>query len=146
MSDTIDPRHVSRALAMQILFAEMISHQSPPEVADLLEEMEVEEYDKELTSGILKGVRATSEKVDKVITKLAPAWPIDQIAPVDLIILRMGIWEGFMYRGTPAKVVINEMIQLAKEFGGENSGSFVNGVLGNLINKPELQKELSETE
>jgi N utilization substance protein B len=140
----VDPRHVARALALQTLFNRW-SDSSRGEVmtsADLLESLEVEEYDHEIFQAIIDGVHPHLTTIDSVISKLAPAWPIEQIAPVDLIVLRIAIWEGFIAKLNPAKVIINEGIELAKEFGGTNSSSFVNGVLGSLLKNEELQLQL----
>lgn len=148
MSITTDPRHVSRAVALQQLFTlQIFSHVVPGvvnyDVADLLSELEVESYDAELAEKIITGVKESSDRIDTSITKLAPTWPISQIAPVDLLILRIAIWEAFVSKETPAKVAINEAIELAKEFGGGNSASFVNGVLGNLVTDENLKQELA---
>lgn len=133
MEETLDPRHVARAIALQQLFNHLFPETNTFAANDLLEVLEVEKYDTELCTQIVEGVKTSQTEIDPIITQFAPSWPIDQIAPIDLIILRMGIWEGFISKITPAKVVINECIELAKEFGGENSSSFVNGVLGNLF-------------
>lgn len=138
----IDPRHVARALALQNLFTELIAKQDVVPVEDLLSELEVTNYDEGLMQKIIAGVKEHVERIDPVIKELAPAWPIEQIFPVDLLILRMGIWEGFVSLHTPAKVVINEMIELGKQFGGPNSSSFINGVLGSLISNDKLQEQL----
>lgn len=81
---------------------------------------------------LLDGVLQKQSELDLIIEKAAPEWPIDRISPVDRNILRLGLFELlFSDRGeVPAKVAINEAIELAKQFGGENSSRFVNGVLG----------------
>lgn len=79
------------------------------------------------------------EKIDQIIERCAPEWPIDQITVVDRNILRMGIYE-LLYSNkdeVPPKVAINEAIELAKTFGGESSGRFVNGVLGTIYKEME---------
>ncbi len=133
MSSQPDPRHAARAIALQQLF-DHAKHPAGPffPAAELAEILETG-YDAELANSLVKGVIAEQEKIDPIISQLAPAWPLTQIALVDLIILRIGIWEGFLSKLTPERVVINECVELAKEFGGENSPSFVNGVLGNLV-------------
>lgn len=143
MSDNLDLRHIARALALQELFTKLESPDHTFDRTRLLEVLEVDDYDKELTDKIVEGVTSSLDKIDDVITLLAPTWPINQIAPVDLCILRQGIWEGFLSGTTPAKVVINECIELAKEFGGPNSSSFVNGVLGTLLSNKDLCKQLN---
>lgn len=73
--------------------------------------------------------------IDLSITKWAPKWPIDKINLVDLAILRCAIWELLFQQKTPPKVIIDEAIELAKEFGTDTSSSFVNGTLGSIINQ-----------
>lgn len=79
-------------------------------------------------------VLTKQKEIDKLIAKNAPAWPIDQIASVDLATLRLAIWELLFKRNRePYKVVIDEAVEIAKEYGSESSGSFVNGVLGTIV-------------
>lgn len=89
---------------------------------------------------LTKGVIAKKQDLDNIIVKAAPDWPIDKISPIDRNVLRIGLYELlFSDRSeVPAKVAINEAIELAKTFGGETSGRFVNGVLG------AVYKELGE--
>ena len=70
------------------------------------------------------------DMIDAIIVPAAPEWPIEQIALIDLIILRLGIFELLFAKEVPPKVAINEAVELAKAFGGPNSSKFVNGVLG----------------
>jgi len=79
------------------------------------------------------GVMDNKEKIDSILVPAAPEWPIDQIALVDLVILRMGIYELLFATEVPPKVAINEAVELAKAFGGEHSSRFVNGVLGTIF-------------
>jgi len=81
----------------------------------------------------LQGVIDNQEEIDGLITKYAPEWPLDQINGVDRNILRIGIYELIHSDTIPAKVAINEAIELGKSFGGESSGRFVNGVLGSIF-------------
>jgi len=81
---------------------------------------------------IVKGVIDNFEEINKIIEKAAPEWPIKQIAMVDRNVLRVGLYE-LLYANpeeVPPKVAINEAIELAKNYGGPNSGKFINGVLG----------------
>lgn len=120
---------------MQKLFNDLMRGQDPEthfDEKELLEELETKTYDKNLCEQIYEGVKSTVEELDKIINEYAPAWPIPNIATVDLILLRMGIWEAFIGKLNPEKVVINEYIELAKAFGGARSGPFINGVLGNI--------------
>ena len=83
---------------------------------------------------LLEGVIAKIAEIDAIIEKAAPQWPLDQIAIVDRAVLRLGIYELIFgnHDEVPPKVAINESIELAKSFGGESSGKFVNGVLGTI--------------
>jgi transcription antitermination protein NusB len=92
--------------------------------------LEEKTFSHELTVGVVGKMKG----IDKIIEKAAPQWPIDQISIVDRNILRMGLYE-LLYedkKAVPPKVAINEAIELAKNFGGESSGKFVNGVLGTI--------------
>lgn len=79
-------------------------------------------------------ILSKQKEIDKLIAQNAPAWPIDQISPVDLATLRLAIWELlFKKEKEPYKVVVDEAVEIAKEFGSRSSPSFVNGVLGSII-------------
>ena len=84
----------------------------------------------DFTQDLVNGTRKSESKIDALIGPAAPEWPIDQIAKVDKTILRLAVYELMFSKDVPPKVAINEAIELAKTFGGENSGKFVNGVLG----------------
>lgn len=79
---------------------------------------------------LIKGVRDNLDTIDKYIIKYATEWPLDQITTIDRNILRVGVYELIMDDDIPPKVAIDEAIEVAKSFGGESSGKFVNGVLG----------------
>lgn len=81
---------------------------------------------------LAQGVARNIPAIDEVIVKHAPEWPIEQIPPVDRNVLRIGIYELMFLKEVPPKVAINEAVELAKTFGGQSSGKFVNGVLGGL--------------
>ncbi|HVX90357.1 MAG TPA: transcription antitermination factor NusB [Candidatus Paceibacterota bacterium] len=129
-------RHLARSVVLQTLF-EWDTTLAAPEDAGAMLARNVEEFggdstDRPFMDQLLSGVLAKKDDVDLIITKAAPDWPLDKIAPVDRNILRIGLYELlFADRAqVPAKVAINEAIELAKTFGGESSGRFVNGVLG----------------
>lgn len=128
-------RHLSRSIAMQSLYEwdfggrkndlEKIAEKNIKEFGPGLEDLS-------LVWQIITGVVKNLAKLDKIIEQAAPEWPISQITVVDRNILRMGLFE-LLYSNkdeVPPKVAINEAIELAKSFGGESSGRFVNGVLG----------------
>ncbi len=137
-------RHLARSVVLQTLFewdtAQADAAAVPEMLARNVDEFGGEETDRGFMEQLIQGVLAKRADLDLVITKAAPDWPIDKIAPVDRNILRIGLFELlFADRAqVPAKVAINEAIELAKVFGGESSGRFVNGVLG------AVYKELGE--
>ena len=134
MKRSTDPRHLARILALQELFSKYFLTSSTPTETIPLSELvnidEIEEYDEALREKIINGVVKHKEEIDTLIVKHAPQWPIQQMKLVDLQILRIAIFEGFIGGITPPKVAIDEAIEIAKDFGGESSGKFVNGVLG----------------
>jgi transcription antitermination protein NusB len=151
-SDT-DPRHTSRKLALSSIFSWQFAEPDIDEcVATSKEILESEgiDYDNELTRFIVEGVKAHWVEIDKIIEECAPEWPIDKIAKIDLVILRISVFEIIFGKKTPTKVAIDEAVEIAKEFGNDTSHKFVNGVLGTVVEKylPEeaaaLQKEEEE--
>ena len=129
-------RHLARSVVLQTLFEWDTTQASEKETVAILArnvaEFGGDDVDQPFMDHLLSGVIAKREDLDLVIAKAAPEWPIDRIAPVDRNILRLGLYELlFADRAqVPAKVAINEAIELAKTFGGDSSGRFVNGVLG----------------
>jgi len=88
------------------------------------------DVDQEYVITTVEGIKKHQEEIDSKILEVAPDWPIEQIASVDKAVLRLSIYELLYVREIPPKVAINEAVELAKTFGGENSSKFVNGVLG----------------
>ena len=129
-------RHLSRSIVLQTLFEWDFNTLKTNEAADALlrniAEFADNSADLEFMKNLLAGVVAKVEDLNSIINKAAPEWPIDKISTIDRNVLRIGLYELlFSDRGeVPPKVAINEAIELAKSFGGENSGKFVNGVLG----------------
>lgn len=133
-----DPRHSARLLAIQILFSENFSENSEGRkhtLKDLKEINEIKKYDKELLDKLVEGVKEKKKEIDLQIQENAPQWGLDQIKKVDIEILRVAIFEGFVVKITPPKVAIDEAIELAKELSGDASDKFVNGVLGAIYEK-----------
>lgn len=129
-------RHLSRSIVLQSLFEWDLNVLEKKVVHDVLvrnvTEFAPNKTDMPFMEKLLDGVMAKQSELDLVIEKAAPEWPIDRISPVDRNILRLGLYELLFAdrKEVPAKVAINEAIELAKQFGGENSSRFVNGVLG----------------
>lgn len=145
MKRSTDPRHLARILALQGLFSKYFLqkeiHMEMIPIKELLSIDEFEAYDKDLFKKITEGVVNNIEQIDKLIEKYAPQWPIQQMKLVDLQILRIAILEGFISKITPPKVSIDEAIEIAKDFGGESSGKFVNGVLGAIYEEIKSEEE-----
>ena len=141
-------RHLSRSIAMQSLY-EWDFLGMPEDQLENITERNIEEFGKGLESddfiwALVYGVQDKIDPINKIIEKTAPEWPINQINILDRNILRIGIFE-LLYEKideVPPKVAINESIELAKNFGGENSRKFVNGVLGTIYR--ELINESNE--
>ncbi|MEK7553885.1 MAG: transcription antitermination factor NusB [Patescibacteria group bacterium] len=143
-------RHLARSIVLQTLFEWDTTHLSAQAgtsendartiLARNVAEFGGEDVDQSFMDNLLSGVIAKKADIDLVIEKAAPEWPLERIAPVDRNILRLGLYELLFADRTqvPAKVAINEAIELAKTFGGDSSGRFVNGVLG------AIYKELGE--
>lgn len=131
-------RHLSRSVAMQSLY-EWDFLGMPEDQLEIITERNIEEFGKGLESDdfiwtLVYGVQDKIDPINKIIEKTAPEWPINQINILDRNILRIGIFE-LLYEKideVPPKVAINESIELAKNFGGESSRKFVNGVLGTI--------------
>lgn len=135
-----DSRHNARMLALQKLFEDYFHEQNLIDtktdkfsLTKITEVDEIENYDDNLLTQILGNIADHKQEIDTIIALLAPEWPINKIAPMDLQILRIAILEGFILKITPEKVAIDEAIELTKEFSNDQSRKFVSGVLGNLI-------------
>jgi N utilization substance protein B len=125
---------LARVLALQALFSKDFNKPTDPIIEysarDLADIDEYEKYDEVLFEKLFEGVKDSKEEIDIFITKYAPQWPIEQIKKTDLQILRIAIYEGFIAQITPPKVAIDEAIEMGKDFGGDTSDKFINGVLG----------------
>jgi N utilization substance protein B len=137
-------RHLARSIVLQALYEWDFNNRTAPVTEDILNR-DIEEFAPELERDVfahelLNTVLAKQQDLDLIIEKAAPAWPVNRIAVIDRNILRIGLSELlFGDRGeVPPKVAINEAIELGKAFGGDNSGRFINGVLG------AVYKELGE--
>ena len=99
-------------------------------LAHLLEDTRLSEDNITFAGELVSGVVEHREEIDEHIRRIAPAWPLEQMAVVDLSILRLAILEIMLDNRVPGKVAINEAVELAKKFGSDSSSKFVNGVLG----------------
>jgi N utilization substance protein B len=131
-------RHLSRSIAMQCLYEWDFNGRKKGEEEAIIKR-NIKEFgpgmdDVSFVQSLVKNVIKNLDKIDPLIEKCAPEWPLDQVTIVDRNILRLGIYELLFenYEEVPPKVAINEAIELAKSFGGESSSRFVNGVLGTI--------------
>lgn len=129
-------RHLSRSIAMQSLYEWDFYDLKEKDISELAEknikEFGAGQREDHFARSLVKGVMEKREAIDKIIVKTAPEWPLEQINILDRNILRIGLYE-LLYENkeeVPPKVAINEAIELAKNFGGESSRKFINGVLG----------------
>ncbi len=130
-------RHLARSVVLQVLFERdsnnaMTADECIGRLVDYSKEFGARESDMNFMKNLLQTAMAKQKEIDEVIVRAAPEWPLNKIAAIDRNILRLGLTELlFADRAqVPAKVAINEAIELAKAFGSTASGRFVNGVLG----------------
>ncbi len=129
----IGQRRRARIAAFQALFEADSSHHKPLQVLRrIVAEQRLPAASVTFARDLIEGVLAQQDEIDRVIAQSAPAWPIEQLPPVDRNILRLAIREMLGDNGAPVRAVINEAVELAKSFGSDNSAKFVNGVLGSI--------------
>jgi N utilization substance protein B len=130
----VGARRKVRALAIQTLYeVDSTGHEPERVVHCLLNKEELDEESIAFTKELVNGVIQNKEVIDQNIQNFAPAWPMEQISPIDRNILRLAIFEIMLDNRVPVKVAANEAVELAKRFGSDNSSKFVNGVLGSVI-------------
>lgn len=105
-----------------------------------LGQRELSQESKDFVRELVLGVLASRATLDDLIGRFAPAWPVEQISPIDRNVLRLAIFEILHHNSVSVKVAINEAVELAKAFGSESSPKFVNGVLGSVANLVASQK------
>lgn len=133
-------RHLGRIVALQTLYEQDFRREAGDDAFDLglVLKRNIARYESTVDDvffieELVKGVAKHESDIDEKLRPLAPEWPIDQIARMDRVILRMGLYELLYDTNVPPKVVINEAVELAKAFGGDNSSKFINGVLGTAL-------------
>ncbi len=140
-------RHLGRIIVLQTLYEQDFRKASNDTAFDIDEVLDrnIDRYkkmvdDKDFIKRLVTGISEKEAELDDTLRPIAPDWPIDQIARMDRVILHMGLYELVYENDTPPKVVINEAVELAKSFGGENSSKFINGVLGTVLRNIEDKK------
>lgn len=137
-------RRRARRVTLETLYEFDIAGHDPAEVlAQRLEASPMESAGAEFAGRLLHGVIAYLDKMDRLIARFAPEWPLDQMAVIDRNILRIAIYEFLVTDETPVKVAINEAVELAKVYGSDSAPRFINGVLGTLADQlEELRREM----
>lgn len=137
-------RHLGRIIVLQTLYEQELRREADDVDFDLdaVLERNIERYQEMLDDvafikQLVNGVSSQADQLDAELQPVAPEWPIDQIARMDRLVLRIGLYELKNEADVPPKVVINEAVELAKAFGGDNSSKFINGVLGTLLRQRE---------
>ena len=127
-------RHLARVMAMQALYEVDAVDGDPAAALDAVAaEHQARPRARTFASDLVQGVLHHLEAIDAVIREAAPQWPLTQVAGVDKAVLRVAVFELLFAQRVPPKVAINEAIDIAKTYGGEGSGRFVNGVLGHVL-------------
>jgi len=143
-------RHLGRTIIMQSLYQWDFLGKKPEDLQKALEQNLAEfgsEFDDiQFVENTVNGILTNIDEIDAIITKYAPQWPLAQITLVDRNVLRIGVQELKFAKEIPARVAINEAIELAKTFGGESSGKFINGVLGAIYRDMQAQGEVKEVD
>ncbi len=126
-------RRKARVLALQALFElDTVGHSTDETLTRMAGEMVILDEALKFATDLTMGVLANRDSIDKMIGDAAPAFPLDQIAAIDRNILRLAIYEVVIDNKVPMRAAINEAVELAKQFGGETSPKFINGVLGSI--------------
>lgn len=115
-----DPRHLQRIKIMQELFTGGFGQNT------------------EISSETSRKILSHQQELDEIIAKAAPTWPVEKINRIDLAILRLAVYELIVEAKNPAKVIVDEAVEIAKQYGGESSPPFVNGVLGKVIEEKHI--------
>ena len=139
-----DPRHLARKVSLQALY-QWSSRKDFPDrtqedtIKDLIDSLaQNDEYAEQkilldMAYDIVLGVLDHQHDIDPIIETCAPEWPVDQISRVDVNVIRMAIYELLYKNKAPVKVIIDEAVEIAKEYGSDASSKFVNGVLGTVV-------------
>jgi len=147
-------RHLGRVVALQTLYEyDFRKSLQLPELKNDIDEMlerNIEVYasnfeETDFVRDLVDGVSKNQDKIDEMIVPAAPEWPIEQIAKIDKAVLRLSLYELMIKREVPPKVAINEAVELAKAFGGDNSSKFVNGVLGTIYRQSDFYEPEEDT-
>lgn len=147
-------RHLARTIAMQSMFLWDFNGKHEKDldkiVGGIFSNFAPSFNDQGFVKSLIHGLMERLKDIDGYITKYATEWPLEQITIVDRNILRIGVYELVYNNDIPAKVAINEAIEIAKIFGSDSSGKFVNGVLGaiykNMLDEQEIKSDKKDAQ
>ena len=143
----VGSRHRARIAVLQALYEADTSHHAALEALKRIAGQERLSQDATaFAKGLIQEVLAKQDETDQIIAQAAPAWPVEQLSPVDRNILRLAIREMLGDNRTPVRVAINEAVELAKSFGSDSSARFVNGVLGSVQRHYQIEQDQPVTE
>lgn len=141
-------RHLGRIIALQTLYEQELREGCEDKSFDLDEVLRrnIKRYhklvgDSDFIKKLVKGIDSSKSDIDKMLQPIAPNWPIEEIARMDRLILRIGCYELLHFEDIPPRVTINEAVELAKSFGAENSSKFINGVLGTFYKENDISDD-----
>lgn len=129
-------RRKSREIAMKLLFEMTINKEDYEEILSNFKEntdINLEDLDFQYIKNIINGIEENKEEIDKKIQQNLKNWKLSRLSKIDITILRISTYEMLYLEDVPDKVAVNEAIELAKKYSSDNSPSFINGVLGNMI-------------
>ena len=132
-------RRRARTVALQVLYeVDSVGHSWEGVSARHLQRATISEEGASFARSLVEGTLGNTVAIDRMISRLAPSWPASQLSVVDRTLLRLAIYEMVLEKSSPPKVVINEMVELAKLYGSDSSPKFVNGVLGSVMEEASL--------
>lgn len=131
MKTNKDPRHEARRLALNQIYSKTSGGEFSEHTFKEL--LEIKAYSQPVYLNITEGYFKNLEKIEKKVSVGLKTWSKDQLIPIDLIIINIAVLEFLILKITPTKVAVDEAVELAKEFGGDKSDKFVNGVLAKVI-------------
>ena len=135
-------RRRSRELALKSLYEMDVADHAPTEALDrLIEDAKLDEAFSTFARDLLQGVLSQLGEIDGIIERTAPMWPTEQLSAIDRNILRIAIREFIVDNLTPVGAAINEAVELAKRYGSDSSGKFINGVLGSVGSSGQISQE-----
>ena len=135
-------RRRARIVALQALFEiDVAGHDAEVSLQGRLQEKPLRPRDADFAHSLVFGVLEHRKRLDEMIHRLAPEWPVSELPPVARNILRIAIHEILADQGTPPKVAINEAVELAKEFGDDSLRRFINGVLGTVVAEKDMARK-----